>query len=189
MKKYTISQLVPLLAVPALTVILGLVLLFSPDTASALVGRLVAWGCILGCVFFGFGAFYGVPTRRGSRILWAVICLAAGIWMLNHPLTVARFLSRVLGFALVLQGARSIGDNIRNTGKQIVISQSLILGGVTMVIGAVLVFLPMASSRIIFSILGVLLIGIGIAQGVDNIRGRNLLEAGDNPKIIDVEKV
>lgn len=188
MKKYTPSQLISLLAAPVLLVVLGLVLLFSPDTASALVGKLLAWVCILAALALGAGAFFGIPARRSNRILWAVICLAAGVWMLKNPLTIAKFLGRVLGLTLVLLGARSTTDNIRYQGNQPILSRGLILGVVTMLAGAVLVLLPLASSRMFFHIVGIGLICIGIAQGADNLRGRKLLDDGDS-SIIDVEKL
>ena len=188
MQKHTLSQLFSLLAAPVLLVILGLVLLFSPDSASALVGRLIAWVCILAALALGSGALFGIPARRGSRTLWAVICLAAGVWMLKNPLTIAKFLGRVAGLTLVLLGARSTGDNIRRNGKQTLVSRGLILGIVTMLTGGVLVLLPMASSRMFFHIVGIGLICLGIAQGADNLRGRNASDDGDG-RIIDVEKL
>lgn len=188
MKKYTPSQLISLLAAPLLMVLLGLVLLFSPDTASALVGKLIAWVCILAALALGAGAFFGIPARRSNRILWAVICLAAGVWMLKNPLTIAKFLGRVLGLTLMLLGARSTADNIRYKGTKPVISRGLILGAATMLAGAVLVLLPLASSRMLFRIVGIGLISLGVAQGWDNLRGRKLLDSGDSG-IIDVEKL
>lgn len=189
MKKYTPSQLFSLLAAPILLVLLGLVLLFSPDTASAFVGKLIAWCAILAAVMLAAGVIFGNPGRRNGRILWAVICFAAGFWLLRNPLTVAKFLGRVLGIGLMIRGAQSAADNIRYQGKKLLFTRGLILGGATLVIGAVLVLLPLASSRMFFHIIGIVLICVGIAQGWDNLRNRKLLEDGDDPNIIDVEKL
>lgn len=189
MKKYTFSQLIRLLAAPAATVLLGLVLLFSPDTASALVGRLIGWCAVLSALALGAGVFFGSPAGKHNRILWAVICLFGGIWLLMNPLTVARFLGRVLGIALMIRGGQCAADNIRYQGKKLVKSRGLILGLVTGLIGAVLVLLPLASSRMFFNIIGIALIFAGIAQLWDNLRGRKLLTQGDDPNIIDVEKL
>jgi uncharacterized membrane protein HdeD (DUF308 family) len=189
MKKYTPVQLIRLLGAPAATVLLGLVLLFSPDTASALVGKLLGWCCILSALALGAGVFLGTPAKKHNRILWAVICLFAGIWLLQNPLTVAKFLGRVLGIALMIRGGQSTVDNIRYKGKKLVISRGLILGAVTFVFGAVLAILPLASSRMFFNVIGIILICLGVAQGADNLRGRKLLDEGDDPNIIDVEKL
>ena len=189
MKKYTPVQLIRLLGAPVATVLLGLVLLFSPDTASALAGKLLAWCCLLSALALGAGIFLGAPERKHNRILWAAICLFAGIWLLQNPLTVAKFLGRVLGLALMIRGGQSTVDNIRYTGKKLVVSRGLILGAVTFVFGAVLAILPLASSRMFFNVIGIVLICLGVAQGADNLRTRKLLDEGDDPNIIDVEKL
>ena len=189
MRKYTPMQLLRLLAAPAATVILGLVLLFSPDTASALVGKLIGWCAILAAIGFGTGAFLGVSAVRHNRILWAVICLFGGIWLLRNPLSVVEFLGRVLGITLMIRGGQCLADNIRCRSKKPELSRGLILGAVTAVIGAVLTVLPIAGSRIFFNVIGMILICLGAAQGADNLRGRKLLDEGDDPNIIDVEKL
>lgn len=189
MKKYTPVQLIRILGAPVATVLLGLVLLFSPDTASALVGKLLAWFAILAGMALGAGALFGAPGRRNNRILWAVICLSGGIWLLMNPLTVAKFLGRVLGITLMIRGGQSTVDNIRYQSKKLIISRGLILGAVTLLIGMVLTILPLASSRMFFHIIGIVLICLGVAQGADNLRTRKLLEEGDDPNIIDVEKL
>lgn len=189
MKNYTPGQLLRLLAAPAATVLLGLVLLFSPDTASALVGKLIAWGCILAAIAFGAGALFGTKSGRNNRVIWAVVCFAGGMWLMMNPLTVAKFLGRVLGIVLMIRGGQSAADNIRYQGKKLVISRGLILGAMTAVIGAVLVILPLASSRMFFNVIGIALICTGIAQALDKLRGKKLLKDGGDPNIIDVEKV
>ena len=189
MKKCTPAQLIRLFAAPVATVILGLVLLFSPDTASALVGKLIAWCAILAALAFGAGAFFGGAAGRNNRIVWAVVCFAGGMWLLMNPLTVAKFLGRVLGITLMIRGGQTTADNIRYRDGKLAVSRGLILGAVTAVIGLVLTVLPLASSRMFFHIIGVVLICVGIAQGWDNFRGKRLLDEGNDPNIIDVEKV
>lgn len=189
MKKYTPIQLVRMLAVPAAMVLIGLVLLFSPDTASAFIGRILAWCCLLAATALGAGAFLGASASRKHRVTWAVICFAAGVWMLLNPLTVAKFLGRVLGIALMIRGGQSAAENIRYQGGKLVISRSLVIAAVVVVVGAVLVVLPLASSRMLFSALGVILISVGAAEGIDRLKGPKLLDEGEDPNIIDVEKV
>ena len=188
MKKYTPMELFRLLAAPAATVLLGLVLLLSPDTASALVGKLLAWCSILAAAGFGIGAISGAPDKKADRILWAAIFFFGGIWMLMNPLTIARFLGRVLGLSLALLGARSTAGSIRYAGRKLVLSRELILGAVTILTGCVLVLLPMTGSRIFFKVLGVALICFGFVQGRNKLLDRKQLDQGDSD-IIDVEKV
>ena len=182
-------QLLRLLAAPAATVILGLVLLFSPDTASALLGKTLGWSAILAALALGAGTFFVSPARKHNRILWAAICLFGGIWLLRNPLSVVEFLGRVLGITLMIRGGQCLADNIRCRGKKPELSRGLILGAVTALIGVVLTVLPIAGSRIFFNVIGMILICLGAAQGADNLRGRKLLDEGDDPNIIDVEKL
>ena len=83
MEKIAPAQWIRLLAAPAVTVLLGLVLLFTPDTASALIGQLLAWCCLLSAAALGAGVFFGAPARRSPRIAWTVICAAAGVWCIR----------------------------------------------------------------------------------------------------------
>ena len=189
MKQYTSMDLLRLLAAPAAAVILGLVLLFSPDTASALVGTLLGWCALLTALCLGAGACFGSPTGRNNRIIWAVICLFGGLWLLRNPLTVVEFLGRVLGITLMIRGGRATVDHIR-CGKGVqVLSRDLIRGAATLILGCILAVLPMAGSRIFFKIIGLLAIGLGAADGFDRLRGKRRLEKGDDPNIIDVEKL
>lgn len=189
MKTESNLNLLRLLAVPVLTVLLGLILLFSPDTASALVGKLIAWGCLLTGGVLGIGILRGGTAHGKNRILWAAICLVAGVWMLLNPLTIARFLGRVLGITLMIRGGKITADHMRYDNGKFIVSRGLISGAAMLIFGGVLVVLPMATSRMVFNLLGVVLICVGIAQGADKIRGRKQLEEGGDPNIIDVEKL
>ena len=189
MKKEDILAYVRLLAVPVLTVLLGLILLFSPDTASALVGKILGWVFVLAGAGVGAGVFLGEKTRQNNRIVWAVIFLVLGIWILREPLMLAKILGRVLGLTLMILGGRKISRELQYKDGKVVFSSGLIAAGATALIGLVLVMLPLTTSRLVFTVVGVVLIGVGIAEGIDRIRGRKLLNEGGDPNIIDVEKL
>lgn len=189
MKKYTTSQLVRLLAAPAAAVLVGLILLFSPDTASALVGKIVAWCCILAALALGAGVLLGNPAARHNRITWVVIFFAAGFWMLMNPLSIAKLLGRVLGIALLIRGGQKISREMQLSGGKIAVNPAFVFAALTVAVGLILVVLPLATSRLVFNVVGILLIGVGIAHGADNLRGRKQLNEGEDPNIIDVEKV
>lgn len=189
MKKYTIPQLLSLLGMPVLTAVLGLILLLSPDTASALVGKLLGWAAVLAGLAMGANAIFGAPASRNNRIIWAVVCFAGGVWLLMNPLTVAKFLGRVLGIVLMIRGGHAVAENIRYQGKKLLLSRGLILAAAVVLAGAVLVILPLASSRMFFNIIGIVMICVGVAEGIDRLKGRKLLDEGQDPNIIDVEKV
>lgn len=189
MKKYSPAQLVNMLAMPVLTVILGLILLLSPDSAAALVGQVLAWVTILAAVALGAGSIFGSVTGRSKRTVAAVICGVAGVWMLMNPLFLASIIGRVLGLYLLLRGLQDGRTHFRLSVKMPVFTPGLVLAAVTAVIGLVLILVPLATSRVLFSVIGIVMICVGVAEGIDRIRGRKLLDEGDDPNIIDVEKV
>ena len=185
MKKYAIPELLNLLGMPALTVVLGAVLLFSPDTASALVGKILGWLCVLGALGFAFGSRSG-DSRRGSAggILLGVL----GVWMLTNPLFPAKILGRVLGLFLLLRGIRELRLHLPQNGK-FSLKAGLVLPAAAALMGLVLMLSPLATSRLLFSIVGIVLICFGLAEGYDRLQGRKRLEQSGNPDIIDVEKL
>lgn len=185
MKKYNFSQLLNLLGMPALLIVLGLILLFSPDTASALVGRLLAWAGILAGVAFLVSAFSGDPARKNERIIFAVVCFAGGMWMLMNPLFLAKFIGRVLGLFLMIRGGQDIREKLQYNHGKVRVTPGLIIAGITALMGLVLMVLPMTSSRLLFAFVGIVMICAGAAEAYDRIKGPRLLDEGDDPNIID----
>lgn len=188
MKKLDIAKCLRLYAAPVLTILLGLILLVNPDSASALVAKVIAWVLVLLGVGLGLGAVLGQPINRISRILWAAVCLLLGLWLLGNPLVIAKVIGRVLGFVLILEGAGDVKQNLDAQGGKWNLTPSLLLAGATLLIGLILVLLPMSTSRIFFTICGIVLICVGVGELVDRYRHGNRLERGDSD-IIDVEKL
>ncbi len=189
MKNYSPAQLINMLAMPVLTVVLGLILLLSPDSASALVGQVLAWVTILAAVALGAGSIFGSASQRSGRTVAAVVCGAVGVWMLINPLFLASIIGRVLGLYLLLRGLQDGRAHFRLSDGKPVFSPGLVLAAITTVIGLVLILVPLATSRVLFSVIGIVMICVGVAEGIDRIRGRNLLAEGSDPNIIDVEKL
>ena len=168
---------IQLLLTPVLIIILGLVLIFCPDSASALIAKLMGW--ILGLVAIGFGisALCSSAGRTG-KVVAAIVCALIGGWLGNNPLVLAAWFGRIIGIVLVLDGVQDIGNN-RAQGKR------YIMPLIVTVVGAVLVVLPMTASRLIFSALGVVVVILGVSMLLDRIRGNKRLNPPDDPNIID----
>ncbi len=177
MKKYTVPQLLSLFGGPGVMGLIGAVLLLSPDTASALVSKLLAWGFLLYGLYRGVKIFLN-PDRRGN-ILLAAGCVLVGLFLLMNPLFLAGILGRVVGLLLVLRGISHLKSQ---SGKPI-------LPGAMILVGAVLIFVPLATTRMIFSVVGIVLLAMAVAEIWDILKGRPQLEEGGDPNIIDVEKV
>lgn len=175
MKKRDILDLIYQLASPVALILLGGILLLSPDTASALISRLLGW--VLTLVGIGVG-ISAVLDRRGAigKGITALGFVCVGGWLTANPLLLAAGIGRILGILLALRGLRDLSlDRSRGYGSP--------LSLITTIAGVILVLLPMTTSRLVFGLCGAVILGIGIAQLIQRLR-RNRLDKGDS-NIID----
>lgn len=177
MKKYTPAQLIPLLASPVLTVLVGLILLFNPDSAAALMSKLLGWFLILAALMEALSGNKKITPR-------VLILGAIGLWMLVRPLSLTKILGRVLGLAFFGWGVNHARRNL--VGK---LTPGLAVAAAVAILGLILFLMPMSATRTILNIAGIVIICIGMAEGFDRLKGPKLLDEGDDPNIIDVEKL
>lgn len=176
MKKDKIFALLYQLASPVLLIVLGAILLFRPDTASALIARLLGWVLTLVGIGFGISALVSRDGLAG-KVLGAIVCAVIGGWLTANPLLLAAGIGRFLGILVAIRGIRDVFQS-RSRGH------GQILAIVTTVVGVLLTVLPMTTSRLVFSICGVVILVIGIAMLLDRLKDRRLLDDGDS-NIID----
>lgn len=176
MKKRDIFSLIYQLASPVLLMVLGLVLFVSPDTASALIARLLGWGLTLVGIAIGIATILNRKGAVGKGIA-AVLCVITGGWLTANPLLLAAGIGRFLGIFVAIRGLRDL-FLARSSGH----GQPLAM--VTTLVGIVLILLPMTTSRLIFSICGIVVLLIGLAMLVDRLKNRRYLDDGDS-NIID----
>lgn len=177
MKKRDILPLLYQIASPVALILLGLVLLISPDAASALIARLLGW--IVTLVGIGIGIFAIIDRRSAvGKGIASVLCVCAGGFLMANPLVLAAGIGRILGILVAARGLRDLFlAKSRGYGS--------LLPLITTVAGLVLILLPMTTSRLVFSILGAVIAGIGAAMLFDRLKHRRYLEDGDDPNIID----
>ena len=175
MKKTDILELIRQFAMPALLMVLGVILLLNPDSAAIVIARIIGWILSVAGTGYGIYALLGGSHRRTGRIVTAVICLILGTVLLANPLILARNIGRVLGVMLAVEAVQIFWKN----------SGSRSMGTLTMVGAIVLVTAPMAASRLVFSLCGLILLCIGGAQLMDKLRRRKLGRGKDKPDIID----
>jgi hypothetical protein len=174
---YSVTGFKTFLLIPVLIIVLGLVLVFCPDSASALIAKLLGW--ILGLIAIGFGiSALSSAAGRTGKVIAAILCAVIGGFLGNNPLILAAWFARIIGIVLVLDGLQDVGAN-RRQGRRFVLPL------IVTVVGALLILLPMSVSRLIFSGLGVVVLILGISMLLDRIRGRNRLNPQDDPNIID----
>lgn len=176
MKKRDLLSLVYQLASPVALILLGLVLIFNPDTASALIARLLAWGMLLAGIGIGIAAIVSKRGQVGKGVA-AVGCVSIGGFLMRNPLVLAAGIGQLLGILLILRGGRDVMLSNRS-------GHGRILAILTTVVGVVLTVLPLTTSRLVFSLCGVAVLGIGAAMLIDRLKNRRYLEDRD-PNIID----
>lgn len=176
MKKDKILHLIYQLASPVLLMVLGVVLTFNPDSASALIARILGWVITLVGIGFGISALLDRDHLAG-KVFGAIVCASIGGWLVAHPLVLAAFVGRFLGVLLLIRGIRDVlQSRVRGHGQTLAV--------ITTVVGIILVVLPMTTSRVVFSICGVVILVIGIAMLIDRLKDRPCLDEGDS-NIID----
>ena len=170
MKKHDILPLLYQLASPVLVMLLGLILLISPDTASVLISKILGW--CLNLVGVGIG-IWAIVDRKGAvgKGIAAVLCVCTGGWLISHPLLLAAGIGRFLGILIAIRGIRDwmLARN-RGTGNGLAV--------ITTVVGAVLILLPMTTSRLVFCICGLVILAIGAAMLVQRLKEHRYLPSG-----------
>lgn len=166
MMNMTWKQRLQQLITPALMLVLGVVLLVRPDSASALVGKVLAWCLIAVGVLC---AAYCAKERSYIviRAIPAFACFAVGIWLLRNPLALAAALGRLAGVIIVLQGVQDVLHAIEW-------KRGLLWGIVATAAGVLLLLVPMTASRLVMGLCGIALIMLGGAIGWGRIKGKKL---------------
>ena len=177
MKKEDILSYVRLFLVPVLVMVLGLILIFNPDSATALITKILGGVIILIGIGAGVSAIFNKKGRTAKAIT-AVVMAVVGGWLVNHPLALAEWISRFIGVLLVINGLQDIGE-LRRFGK------GFLMPLIVAIVGVVLILMPMTTSRLVFSLCGVVVLVIGGAMLVDRLKSRPRLKTSGD--IIDAE--
>ena len=164
------------LASPAAVILLGALLVVSPDSASTLVARVLGW--VLTVIGIGFGIAAVIDRSHGIRKgITAVLFACTGGVLSANPLLLAAWIGRLIGLLIA-------GRGIRDLFLHGSYGYSRILALITVAVGAVLVVLPMTTSRLVFSLCGLVVLFIGIGMLADRLKHRRYLPEGDD-NIID----
>lgn len=176
MKKKNMQSMVRLMLTPVLMVILGIVLVVRPDSASALVGKVLGWVLLV----VGIGLLVesiAVKELTTSRILFVVVA-ALGLWLVRNPLRLAAALGRIAGLLILV---RAVQDIVNATRWKCGMKYALL----SAIIGGLLIVLPMTTSRAVWVIVGLLVIVVGVLMAIDRLKPGKLL--GDGGNIIDAQ--
>lgn len=167
-----------------LTILCGVILVLRPDTASALLSAVAGWALIAAgaaALIAGFAGGFG-----GGTVVTGAVLLLAGAWLHRNPLMIASVLGFVVGFLVLRQGLRAMGDaqrSRRNGGFWI---PGAVLAVVEALVGVRLILSPLSISRLVLSIGGIVLIVIGVCNLIAHYRSiRHIPEPGG---IIDADE-
>ena len=182
MKKMDFGKLLRVFGGPALMGLLGLILLVNPDSASALIAKLIGWLLVIVCGIYLLSMVQS--GQQGLKLMGAVTGAALGIWLLCNPLVLASALGRFAGFLLLYRGIKDIWE-YRELYQKHTSRKIPVVGIVSAVLGTALFFLPLSASRLVVSVIGLVLLGIAVAEVYDRVKIRKLLKEGNRPNIID----
>ena len=160
-------------------ILCGLLLLLMPDTAVALVTKVVAWVLVV------IGVIKVMNNLKDSGAYWGswvypVLCLLAGGYLLVNPLAISETIGRLLGILLIIHGINDLRQSRHGSGKAISI--------LTAVAGIVLVLIPRTLINTLLSVAGLVLLIVGIVNLVDKLRHNRYLAEGGDPNIIDADE-
>lgn len=151
----------------ALYTALGIVLLIRPELSAAVL--CTALGLILVvCGLIDIAVF--LRSRDGSlyaavHLVAGIVLAAVGVWLISRPTLISVVIPRIIGVLICVHGAGDIGDAaaLRKSGSSRW-SAAALLGLVTLVLGAVLVFNPFKAFTTVVRIIGVFLIYDGVSD-------------------------
>lgn len=172
-----LSALFRLLAIPVLMAVLGLILIVNPDAASAVIAKILGWCLIAGAILTGLSAIFTESGRIGKGI-FAVGLAVVGGWLRANPLLLAAWIGRIIGLLILIN---SLTDLLWAKAQR----RSILLHALAALIGAVLLLLPMTTSRLIFALCGAVILIIAVSLLLSRFRGAKALKEPENPDIID----
>lgn len=160
---------------PAVTTLLGLILLFRPDSLTTMLATIVGFVVSVIGAWLLISFFFGNQPKDGLRLAAGIIVMVLGFSIVRTPLSLISQLGRFIGILLVLQAARELTSGIAMRSKA--------MSAVTGIVGLVLMLVPMAPYRLLISGCGVVVTLVGIGMALDAWKsGKN---SGGDPNIID----
>lgn len=161
---------------PALTIILGLVLVFNPGSLTTY----IAWCVGLIIALIGAGRlvrYFSQGNKSVWNLLGSIVLLLLGFSILKNPVSLEKRASQIVGILLLLQAARGFMDPIATHEK----TSSVVLG----VAGAALVLMPLTVPRMVVVICGIVVLALGVGMALDLLHSSGSSGNSGDPDVID----
>lgn len=158
---------------PVAAIVLGGFLLLNPDFGTGIVGTALGWILV---AFSAIGLYGGIMAKEGviwGRVILSTLGLCLGITLLKNPLAPASLLGLGLGILLLVNGLRSLSAG------------EMLFGGLTAILGLLLIFSPMTASQILMRICGAAVMIWGVSR---LILTNKRLPQPEDPNIVDAEE-
>lgn len=168
-------------------ILFGAVLLMNPDFGSAAVAAILGWILIGGGIVGLVIGFLSWPGLGIGELVGSCILLGSGIYLLKNPLMLASLLGILLGILLASQGIGALGDALRVKRYGGTFLPGLILGVAMVALGLYLVFSPMATSRIVWTVAGLVMVACGIGNLLSHRKATKFIHSA-NETIIDADE-
>ena len=176
-----------------LYVLLGLALLLRPElsttvlcTALGVVLILRGLSDILDFVFHRDGSLY-----YSLHLVAGIVLAAVGVWLVTRPTLIAVVIPRIIGVLILFHGLKDLGDAMTlRKNKSPRALAAMILGLVTIALGALLVVNPFSAFATVVRIIGIVLIYDGVSDlwiTSEVTRAVRLAEKELQGKVIDVD--
>ena len=162
---------------PALTCVLGLVLICNPGSLTVTLARLI--GIVIALVGIGklIGFFREMQLKKDFwGLAGAVILLVLGFSILRNPVSLEKQTMRLIGILLIMQAIRGYTDPLA--------AHDQVTSTLLVIAGAVLLLMPLAVSRLVVVLCGIVVLLIGIGNVLDLAKGRTH-PTGSGDDIID----
>ncbi len=173
MNKNNITQYITTYAAPAASILGGLILLFSPDTATALLSTIIGWaGLILGVIL----VIVSLAAKQAKGVIQGGISVAVGLWLRNNPMSLAVGFGKILGICLLIGAFSGFRKSNSRGGRTIYLAEG--------VLGLVLLISPLTATRAVYTVIGLSLVAAGIVMALNRLKKKDRLDSGDG--VIDV---
>lgn len=149
-----------------LTIVLGIALVISPETAALTICRLLGWIVLISgiaSVIFYVRGVHGF--WEASYLVLAVVGIVLGIFIIRSPGSVVKFLSYLMAGILLVHGINDV--------KEAFVARSyydehwtiaLVLGIINVLLGILILWNPFSSAAFLMIVIGISLIYDGVTD-------------------------